>query len=206
MPEQHYKGVDWKKLIDRLHAYEITLFRVAGYLDRQISGKSAGDFTHEAVIRLLDPTDSGVEWADSRGKPTTDSLFVFLAHVIKNDFIDAKKLPRHTRTEELAEESPVPATAPTAKRPGHATATAADDAHVERVDYLRKREELLAAAAEDAEVLSYLRLQLGDDGYNAYPPRRVAELMGKSVEWVNNIKKRCMRFLEAFDEATYTKA
>lgn len=206
MPEQHYKGVDWKKVIDRLHAYEITLFRVAGYLDRQISGKSAGDFTHETVIRLLDPTDPGVAWADSRGKPTTDSVFVFLAHVIKNDFIDAKKLPRHTRTEELTDESPAPATTPAAKRPSHATATAADDAHVERVDYLRKRERLLAAAAEDAEVLSYLRLQLGDDGYNGYPPRRVAELMGKSVEWVNNVKKRCMRFLEAFDEATSTKA
>jgi DNA-directed RNA polymerase specialized sigma24 family protein len=206
VPEQHYKGVEWKKVIDRLLAYEITLFRVAGYLDRQISGKSAGDFTNEAVIRLLDPTDSGVEWADSRGKPTTDSVFVFLAHVVKNDFIDAKKLPRHKRTEELVDEGPAPAATPVAKRPSHATATNTDAAAADHIDYLRKREELLAAAAEDADVLFYLRLQLGDEGYNGYPPRRVAELLDKSVAWVNNIKKRSIRFLEAFNEATSTKA
>jgi hypothetical protein len=205
VPEQHFKGVDWKKVIDRLHAYELMLFRVAGYLDRQITGKSACDFTHDAVLRLLNPTDSGVEWADSRGKPTTDAVFAFLAHVIKNDFIDAKKIPRHQRTEALADETVKPATASAAKRPTYAPATDADSAGVDRVDYLRKRGEILAAAAHDTEVLAYLRLQLGDEGYSGYPPRRAAELMKQSPEWINNVKKRCGRFLEVFDAAATAK-
>lgn len=196
--ELHYKGVDWKEVVDRLYAYTAKLFRVAAFVDRPVTGKSPEDFVNDALKRLWDQRDTGVEWDSKRGKPSTDSVFNFLAKVIKRDFIDAKTLPRHTRTEALDDVSSGGEHRARPTRATHGAATARTDIAVDRIDWKRRCDALLAFVADDEEVTAYLRLQLSDDGYHGFSPQRAADLLNTDVDDINNRKKRCQRYLKDF--------
>jgi DNA-directed RNA polymerase specialized sigma24 family protein len=190
--ELHYKGVDWAVVSDRLFAHARQLFRSARLVDRAITGKRPEDFVTEALQRLLDPRDTGVEWDEKRGKPTTDGVVAFLWQVIRRDFIDAKKLPRHTTTRPLEEVKAAQEWASAAPSPA--------DIAIERVDRIRRRDELLAFIGDDPPVVEYLHLQLPDEGVTGYPPRKAAELLTTTVEDINNRKKKVARYLREFEK------
>jgi DNA-directed RNA polymerase specialized sigma24 family protein len=190
--ELHYKGVDWAVVSDQLFAHARQLFRAAGLFDQAITGKDPQDFVKEAILRLWDPRDTGVEWDEKRGKPTTDGVVAYLWQVIRRDFIDAKKLPRHTTTrpiEEVKAAQERPST-------GASPATVA----IARVDRTRTRDELLAFIGDDQPVVEYLLLQITDEGIAGYPPRRAAELLNTSIDDINNRKKRVVRYLREFEK------
>ncbi|MEA2236115.1 MAG: hypothetical protein QOC81_839 [Thermoanaerobaculia bacterium] len=142
-------------------------------------------------MRLLDPRDEKVEWDHERGKPTSEGVAGFLSKVIRRDFIDAKKLPRHTTTRRIEEEK-------TAERMA-TNGTSPEDVAVERVDRIRRRDALFAFIGEDPEVLEYLRLQLPDESVVCYPPRKAAELLKTTIHDVNNRKKKVARYLRDFE-------
>lgn len=192
MAELHYKGVDWAAVTDRLFAHARQLFRLARLVDQAITGKRPEDLVMEALQRLWDRRDTTVEWDEKRGKPTTDGVVTFLWQVIRRDFIDAKKLPRHTTTRPLEEVKAAQARASAAPSPA--------DVAIERVDRIRRRDELLAFIGDDPPVVDYLRLQLPDEGVAAYPPRKAAEILKTTVEDINNRKKKVARYLRDFEK------
>jgi hypothetical protein len=179
---------------DGLLAYAKKLFRTAGLLDQTITGMTPKDFVSNAVMRLVDPRDTTVDWSEKHGKPTTDSVSALLREVIRRDFIDAKKLPRYTTTraiddEKAAEHVPLAAASP---------ATIA----IERVDRNRLRDELFAFIGDrDPEVLEYLRIQLPDEGVVGYPPRKAAQLLKTTIPDINNRKRRVTGLLMEFERA-----
>jgi DNA-directed RNA polymerase specialized sigma24 family protein len=164
--ELHYRGVDWAAVTDNVFAYMRRLFRAARLVDQMITGKSPEDFVKEAMTRLWDPRDTGVEWDEKRGKPTTESVAAFLRQVVLNDYIDSKKLPRFTTTRPIEEEKAAGRAAAEARSP--------EDQAIARVDRQRRLDELLAFIGDDSDVMAYLRLQLPADGVVGYPPRRAA--------------------------------
>jgi hypothetical protein len=192
--ELHYRGVDWKAVSDGLLAYAKKLFRTAGLLDQTITGMTPKDFAANAVIGLVDPRDTTIEWDEKRGKPTTEGVAALLREVIRRDFIDAKKLPRYTTTRAIEDER---------KAPFVPAAGASPEAVViDRVDRNRVRDELFTFIGDrDDEVLDYLRLQLPDDGVVGYPPRKAAELLKTTVQDINNRKRRVTGFLDEFERA-----
>lgn len=192
MAELHYKGVDWAVVTDRLFAHARQLFRSAGLVDQAITGKEPQDFVKEALKRLWDPRDTGVEWDDKRGKPTTDGIVTFLWQVIRRDFIDAKKLPRHTTTRPIEEVKAAQ------DRPSSAASPAS--VAIARADRARTLEALLAFIGDDPPVVEYLRLQVTEDGIAGFTPRRAAELLNTSVEDINNRKKKVVRYLREFEK------
>lgn len=192
MAELHYKGVDWALVTDRLFAHARQLFRAAGLFDQVITGKEPQDFVMDALQRLWDPRDTGVEWDEKRGTPTTDGVVAFLWQVIRRDFIDAKKLPRYTTTRPIEEVK-------AAQNQASPVASPAIVA-VARVDRARTLEELLAFIGDDPPVVEYLRLQITEDGIAGFKPGRAAELLKTSVTDINNRKKKVVRYVRAFEK------
>jgi DNA-directed RNA polymerase specialized sigma24 family protein len=190
--ELHFRGVDWRAVTDGLLAYTKKLFRTAGLLDQMITGKTANDFVAEAIVRLVDPRDTTIEWDAKRGKPTTDSVMALLREVIRRDFIDAKKVPRYTKTRAIDDEKKAHDVTAAGKSP--------EETAVERVDRNRIRDQLLAFIGDrDPDVVAYLSMQLSDDGVVGYPPRKAAQLLNTTVQEINNRKKRVAGYLKEFE-------
>lgn len=192
--ELHYRGVDWGTVTDGLLAYTRRLFRTAGLLDQTITGMTPKDFVAEAIMRLVDPRDTGIDWDEKRGKPTTDAVTALLREVIRRDFIDAKKLPRYTTTRGIEDDKKAHTVPAGVESP--------EQAAVERVDRIRRRDQLFEFIGDrDPEVIAYLRLQLPDDGVVGYPPRKAAELLKTTVQDINNRKKRVTGYLREFERS-----
>lgn len=194
MTELHYRGVDWAAVTDGLFAYAKKLFRTAGLLGQTITGMTPRDFVSNAVLHLVDPRDTTIEWDEKRGKPTTEGVAALLREVIRRDFIDAKKLPRYKTTRAIEDEKKAP----------HVPAAGAspEEIAIDRVDRNRIRDELFAFIGDrDQEVLEYLRLQLPDEGVVGYPPRKAAQLLKTTVQDICNRKRRVTGFLEEFERA-----
>jgi len=192
--ELHYRGVDWAAVTDNVFAYTRRLFRAARLVDQMITGKAPEDFVKEAMTRLWDPRDTAVEWDEKRGKPTTESVAAFLRHVVQNDFIDAKKLPRFTTTRPIEEEKAAGRVAAKVRSP--------EDEAIERVDRQRRFDALLQFIGDDPDVVAYLRLQVPAEGVVGDPPRRAADLLNTTIDDINNRKKKVARYLKEFEQVT----
>jgi len=192
--ELHYRGVDWTVVSDGLFAYAKKLFRTAGLLDQTITGMTPKDFVSNAVMSLVDPRDTTIEWDEKRGKPTTEAVAALLRTAMRRDFIDAKKLPRYKTTRAIEDERK----APNVPAAGASPAEIA----IERADRNRVRDELFAFIGDrDPAVLEYLRLQLLDDGVVGYPPKKAAQLLKTTIDDINNRKRRVTGLLAEFERA-----
>jgi DNA-directed RNA polymerase specialized sigma24 family protein len=198
--ELHFSAVDWELLIKRLLAYTHKMFMTAGLLRGEVlrpHGASPEDFVFEAMQQLLDPNDSRVAWASSRGRPTTEGLFRYLSKVIRNDFVDRRKArTQHAKTEGLVRRT----------RPGEGhEEDAVDPADVRnpsedellcKVNRERLLSVLLDRASGDRELEEYLLLQCCDGDYKGFTPQEAAEALGTTATNIQNRKRRCRRLFE----------
>lgn len=202
MADLHFSGVDFRTLLDRLLLHACRRVFRNGILDGQVVrpfGKSPEDYVAEAVGRFLDPEDHAVQWSESRGKATTESVFAYLAQVVTNDIRDdVRGVPRRTTRTSIGSPTlegheQAPMDLPDRGQP--TSADILDKIHRDRLFNL-----LLEGAKGDEELEEYLMLQYEAGDYVAYTPQRAAELLGTTVDNINNRKKRCTRLCGRFLE------
>jgi DNA-directed RNA polymerase specialized sigma24 family protein len=198
--ELHFSGVDWNAVLKRVAVRTAQVFVTQG-LARNVAvrpyGKSAEDYVSEAIGRLWDPNDHGVEWDERHGKATTEGVVAFLNHVIRNDIRDDLKGKPHHRTRTLEAPSSLDPNGEAAPHEPVDERSATDEDLLAKVDRERIYMKLLEAAEErgDAEVIAYLFAQFDDGEYLALKPQEVAQRLGTSTADINNRKRQLSRLI-----------
>jgi DNA-directed RNA polymerase specialized sigma24 family protein len=148
-------------------------------------GEGPEDLAMNLLLRFLDPRDDKVRWNEGLGRPTTDGLYAFLRKALDRDFLDLKKSKRYRTTVYLERED----------RDGAQELTLEQLAvHLETPEGTLLKQErekaIIEEFSDDPEAQEMLKLQLDDDGYNAFSNQELAQLLDTTVADIENRKKR----------------
>jgi DNA-directed RNA polymerase specialized sigma24 family protein len=148
-------------------------------------GEGPEDLAMNLLLRFLDPRDDKVHWNEGLGRPTTDGLYAFLRKALDRDFLDLKKSKRYRTTVYLERED----------RDGAQELTLEQLAvYLETPEGTLLKQErkkaIIEEFSDDPEAQEMLKLQLDDDGYNAFSNQELAQLLDTTVADIENRKKR----------------
>lgn len=150
-----------------------------------VGGEGPEDLAMNLLLRFLDPRDDKVRWNEGLGRPTTDGLYAFLRKALDRDFLDLKKSKRYRTTVYLERED----------RDGAQELTLEQLAvYLETPEGTLLKQErkkaIIEEFSDDPEAQEMLKLQLDDDGYNAFSNQELAQLLDTTVADIENRKKR----------------
>jgi len=148
-------------------------------------GEGPEDLAMNLLLRFLDPRDDKVRWNEGLGRPTTDGLYAFLRKALDRDFLDLKKSKRYRTTVYLETED----------------GDGGRDLTLEQLAvYLEtpegtllkqeRRKAIIEEFSDDPEAQEMLKLQLDEDGYNAFSNQELAQILDTTVADIENRKKR----------------
>lgn len=148
-------------------------------------GEGPEDLAMNLLLRFLNPRDDKVRWNEGLGRPTTDGLYAFLRKALDRDFLDLKKSKRYRTTVYLERED----------RDGAQELTLEQLAvYLETPEGTLLKQErkkaIIEEFSDDPEAQEMLKLQLDDDGYNAFSNQELAQLLNTTVADIENRKKR----------------
>jgi DNA-directed RNA polymerase specialized sigma24 family protein len=148
-------------------------------------GEGPEDLAMNLLLRFLDPKDDKVRWNEGLGRPSTDGLYAFLRRALDRDFLDLKKSKRYRTTVYLERED----------RDGVQELTLEQLAvYLETPEGTLLKQErkkaIIEEFSDDPEAQEMLKLQLDDDGYNAFSNQELAQLLDTTVADIENRKKR----------------
>ena len=153
-------------------------------------GEGPEDLAMNLLLRFLDPRDDKVRWNEGLGRPSTDGLYAFLRKALDRDFLDLKKSKRYRTTVYLERED----------RDGAQELTLEQLAvYLETPEGALLKQErkkaIIEEFSDDPEAQEILKLQLDDDGYNAFSNQELAHLLDTTVADIENRKKRVKTLL-----------
>jgi DNA-directed RNA polymerase specialized sigma24 family protein len=200
--EISYADVNMIEVFERLTLHAYTLFGCFPYENFEPVmrglGDSPGDLASEVMTKLLDPENRSVQWSPSKGKPTMAGLVRYLKEVLTNDFFDRRRDKRYTTRADLP---PVE----TDDEKGMTLDQLAIE--LETPEAIARRHEcydrLRARLAGEPDLRDLLDIQLEPDAYLAYTNKEAADVLGTTVDDIENRKKRLQRRLLRYrDEGT----
>jgi DNA-directed RNA polymerase specialized sigma24 family protein len=148
-------------------------------------GEGPEDLAVNLLLRFLDPRDDKVRWNEGLGRPTTDGLYAFLRKALDRDFLDLKKSKRYRTTVYLEREDRDRAQELTLDQ----LAVYLETPEGTLLKQERKKA-IIEEFSDDPEAQEMLKLQLDDDGYNAFSNQELAQLLDTTVADIENRKKR----------------
>src|ERR1022692_628701 len=150
-----------------------------------VGGEGPEDLAMNLLLRFLDPRDDKVRWNEGLGRPTTDGLYAFLRKALDRDFLDLKKSKRYRTTVYLEREDCDGAQKLTLEQ----LAVYLETPEGTLLKQERKKA-IIEEFSDDPEAQEMLKLQLDDDGYNAFSNQELAQLLDTMVADIENRKKR----------------
>lgn len=148
-------------------------------------GEGPEDLAMNLLLRFLDPRDDKVRWNEGLGRPTTDGLYAFLRKALDRDFLDLKKSKRYRTTVYLENEDGEGGQELTLEQ----LAVYLETPEGALLKQERKKA-IIEEFSDDPEAQEMLKLQLDDDGYNAFSNQELAQLLDTTVADIENRKKR----------------
>jgi len=148
-------------------------------------GEGPEDLAMNLLLRFLDPRDDKARWNEGLGRPTTDGLYAFLRKALDRDFLDLKKSKRYRTTVYLEREDRAGAQDLTLEQLAVYLETAEGTLLKEE-----RKKAIIEEFSDDPEAQEMLKLQLDDDGYNAFSNQELAQLLDTTVADIENRKKR----------------
>jgi hypothetical protein len=148
-------------------------------------GDGPEDLAMNLLLQFLYPRNDKVRWNEGLGRPTTDGLYALLRKALDRDFLDLKKSKRYRTTVYLEKED-------------------GDDSRELTLEQLavyletpegallkqERKKAIFEEFSDDSEAQEMLKLQLDDDGYNAFSNQELAQLLDTTVADIENRKKR----------------
>jgi DNA-directed RNA polymerase specialized sigma24 family protein len=149
-------------------------------------GDGPGDLASATLLKFLDPLDTSVMWAETKGQPTTRGLLAFLQQVLERDFLDLKRSKRATTAVYLD------STTPGDNQSGAAVVDPTADTLTPEEEALRRERVrwILEQFEDDTDLYEVVRLQLEPTGYNAFSNQELAGLLNTTVPEIENRKRR----------------
>lgn len=148
-------------------------------------GEGPEDLAMTLLLKFLDPQDQTVRWHEDRGRPTTDGVYALLRAALDRDFIDLKRSKRYRATVYLDKED---------QNGGQQLTLEQLAVYLETPEgaLLKKdrKEAIIQEFSADPAAREILKLQLDDDGYNAFTNQELADLLDTTVDDIENRKKR----------------
>ncbi len=191
MAEISLGDVDIEAVLFRLTRHAQGLFGALGFLGVEpvdiafAGGDGPEDLTMNLLMRFLNPHDSGVRWQEERGRPTTDGVYALLRTALDRDFLDLKKSRRFRTTVYLDRE---------AGDDGQALTLEQLAVYLETPEgallKLERKRKIIEEFSDDTRAQEIVKLQLDDDGYNAFTNQELATLLDSTVADIENRKKR----------------
>lgn len=168
-------------------------------------GESPEDLAMTLLLKFINPQDRSVRWHEDRGRPTTDGVFALLRKALDHDFLDLKKSKRYRTTVYLEKED---------GDSGQELTLEQLAVYLETPEGIllkqERRQAIIAEFSDDLRAQEILKLQLDDDGYNAFTNQELADLLDTSVDDIENRKKRVktrvLRILDRQSEGAQTHA
>jgi DNA-directed RNA polymerase specialized sigma24 family protein len=148
-------------------------------------GDGPQDLAMNLLLRLLDPKDDKVRWNEGFGRPTTDGVYALLRKALDRDFLDLKKSKRYRTTVYLERDDGHSGQELTLEQ----LAVYLETPEGALLKQERKRA-IIQEFSDDPEAQEMLKLQLDDDGYNAFSNQELAQLLDTTVADIENRKKR----------------
>ena len=148
-------------------------------------GEGPEDLAMNLLLRFLDPRDDKVRWNEGLGRPTTDGLYAFLRKALDRDFLDLKKSKRYRTTVYLEREDRDSAQELTLEQ----LAVYLETPEGTLLKQERKKA-IIEEFSDDPEAQEMLKLQLDDNGYNAFSNQELAQILDTTVADIENRKKR----------------
>jgi DNA-directed RNA polymerase specialized sigma24 family protein len=148
-------------------------------------GEGPEDLAMNLLLRFLDPRDDRVRWNEGLGRPTTDGVYAFLRKALDRDFLDLKKSKRYRTTVYLEKEDGEGSQELTLEQ----LAVYLETPEAALLKQERKKA-IIEEFLDDPEAQEMLKLQLDDDGYNAFSNQELAQLLDTTVADIENRKKR----------------
>lgn len=200
MQELELSGADIEETLNKLILYADRLFfglaglRGGGALPGL--GEGPEDLAMTVILKFLDPENHTVAWKKQHGPVTPETLLRYLRQVLKNDLFDLLRRKAHTTTV-IVDTKPdrqeqEGKTQRMMSLDEFATAREGQDGL-----FIREQQHarLLNRFEEEPELRDVLAAQLDPDGYQAYTNQELAELLGTTVNDIENRKKRVKRRL-----------
>lgn len=200
MAELDLSEVDVEDVLQRLVLFAARRFATLAGLATGgvIRGLGTGpdDLAMQTMLKFLDPEDRTVVWKTSYGRPTTEGLLRFLRKVLQNDLLDLLAEKAHETTvivETLAGQQGEDATGrQSMSLDEFASAWEHQD---ERAIRGQQQDWLLKRFDDDPKLQDVLTAQFDPDGYVAHTNQQLAQLLGTTVDDIENRKKRIDRRL-----------
>ena len=148
-------------------------------------GEGPGDLAMNLVLKFLDPHDQTVRWHENRGRPTTDGVYALLRAALERDFIDLKRSARYRTTVYLDREGSDSSQELTLEQLAVYLETP-EGALLKK----ERKEAIIQEFSNDPDAREILKLQLDDEGYNAFTNQELADLLDTTVDNIENRKKR----------------
>ena len=187
-------AVDIEEVLDRLTLYAQNLtgaFVCLGLDEIALpGGESAGDLALATLLKFLDPSDTSVTWSESRGQPTTSSVYVYLRKVLEHDFLDLMKKKSYQTTvyvdgyeRESAEDEEKPAITLEQLAVDFGT----PEGQMRKLERIHK---IVKEFEDEPELKEIIELQMDPEGYNAFTNQELAKLLDTTVRDIEARKKR----------------
>jgi DNA-directed RNA polymerase specialized sigma24 family protein len=148
-------------------------------------GEGPEDLAMNLLLRFLDPRDDKVRWNEGLGRPTTDGLYAFLRKALDRDFLDLKKSKRYRTTVYLETEDGDGGRELTLEQLAVYLETPEGTLLKQE-----RRKAIIEEFSDDPEAQEMLKLQLDEDGYNAFSNQELAQILDTTVADIENRKKR----------------
>lgn len=211
MAEISLGDVDVEGVLIRLTRHAQALFgavRSIGVEPMDIAyagGEGPEDLAMTLLLKFLDPQDNSVRWHESRGRPTTDGVYALLRTALDRDFLDLKKSKRYKTTVYLEREDGDRSQELTLDQLAVYLQTP-EGALLKQ----ERRQAIIEQFSDDPKAQEILKLQLDEDGYNAFTNQELAGLLDTTVDVIENRKKRVntrlLRILRRQSEGAQTHA
>lgn len=191
MAEISLGDVDLEAVLYRLTRHAQVLFgavRCLGVAHVDIAvagGDGPEDLAMNLLMKFLNPQDRTVRWHEDRGHPTTDGLCSLLSAALDHDFMDLMKSKRYRTTVYLNRDGGEDGPELTLEQ--LAVFLETPDGSLLRKE---RKEAIIEEFSDDPPAQEILKLQLDDDGYNAFTNQELAVLLETSVDEIENRKKR----------------
>lgn len=191
MAEISLGDVDVEAVLYRLTRHAQSLFgavRCLGveHVDIAVAGGDGPeDLAMNLLLKFLDPQDRTARWHEDRGRPTTDGVYALLRTALDRDFLDLKKSKRYRTTVYLNKDSGEDSPELTLEQ--LAVYLETPDGSLLKKE---RKEAIIEEFSDDPPAQEMLKLQLDDDGYNAFTNQELAALLETTADEIENRKKR----------------
>jgi DNA-directed RNA polymerase specialized sigma24 family protein len=148
-------------------------------------GEGPEDLAMNLLLQFVDPMDDKVRWIEGLGRPTTNGVYALLRKALDRDFLDLKKSKRYRTTVYLEKEDGDGGQELTLERLAVSLETP-EGALLKQ----ERKNAIIKELSDDPEAQEMLKLQLDDDGYNAFSNQELAQLLDTTVADIENRKKR----------------